>query len=826
MVVAWIAYPLVLAALGAGWGVLVQKLARTELNAALTIPVGLAAVIVVAGTCTAIGPLVRVAVPACAVGALVGLAWGRPWQRFERWPLLAAIGVVLAYGAPVLLSGHATFLGYLRLDDTATWFDLTDNLFAHGHSVAGLPPSTYRLDFMNYVGKSYPIGAFMIFGVGRALLRTDLAWVFDPYLACCTAAIALCIYVFAEPFVASPRRRALIAFLGAQPALLYGYYLWGGIKEVTAAFLLALATTLAAHALERRPRGVQLLPLALATGALITTISVAAAAWIVPGLVILLARWSWVARSTDARLRFRSVRSSAEAVGWLTAMAALCAIPSWIALRGFLAGDGYLFISGESAAPQHGLGNLLKPLSTFQLAGIWTVGDFRITAPLFPTAPLIAIVLAAAIAGVLYTVRRREFGLLLFAAVALCAIGILVLLDSSPWAMGKALAISSTALLTVALIAATMLWNHRRWGALVLAALTFGVCWSNLLGYHDALLAPAGRMSELAHIGKLVAGKGPTFINDYEIYADRHFLRDGAPVEPAEYRSVDLPTARGILLVKFAYADLDSFSVATLLPYRSIVIRDSPVESRPLSIYRLVWQGRYYALYQRPAHPATRIVTHFPLGDQARYPYCGNAEHGPSLPVCSIVPAAVPSCSLVRELGSEARNVGGRLVAYERPNPIVASADQMVWPAAWHHDAAAHTLTPNTPGTAVAHISVTVARTFELWLGGSFARGFEVSVDGRSVGHVTNQIFDIDGYAPVAKLRLTAGVHTIDLTYPQPDIWLPGTGDNHNTMLSAIVLQPLHSPPTRMLTVAPSNASALCGRSLDWLEVVAPDRGR
>ena len=89
---------------------------------------------------------------------------------------------------------------------------------------------------------------------------------------------------------------------------------------------------------------------------------------------------------------------------------------------------------------------------------------------------------------------------------------------------------------------------------------------------------------------------------------------------------------------------------------------------------------------------------------------------------------------------------------------------------------------------------------------------------------MTNQIFDIDGYVPVAKLRLTAGVHTIDITYPQPDIWLPGTGDNQHTMLSAIVLQPLHSPPTRMLTVAPSNASALCGRSLDWIEVVAPAR--
>ncbi len=88
-------------------------------------------------------------------------------------------------------------------------------------------------------------------------------------------------------------------------------------------------------------------------------------------------------------------------------------------------------------------------------------------------------------------------------------------------------------------------------------------------------------MAELARIGGLVAGKGPTFVNDYEIYADRYFLGSGAPVEPAEYRSADLPTSRGILLTKTAYADLESFSLPTLLPYRSIVIRDSPVESRP-----------------------------------------------------------------------------------------------------------------------------------------------------------------------------------------------------------------------------------------------------
>ena len=86
----------------------------------------------------------------------------------------------------------------------------------------------------------------MLLGVGRALTGIDIAWVFQPYLACCGAALALCLYALMEPMVPSARIRALLAFLAAQPALLYGYSLWGGIKELTAAFLLALGVALAA----------------------------------------------------------------------------------------------------------------------------------------------------------------------------------------------------------------------------------------------------------------------------------------------------------------------------------------------------------------------------------------------------------------------------------------------------------------------------------------------------------------------------------------------------------------------------------------------------
>jgi hypothetical protein len=855
MILSWLVYPLVLAALCAGWGVLVEKAGGAEVRDVLLLPVGFAAVLVVAGLLTAFSGSAPVATPLCAVGAVVGLVWGRPWRRLARWPVVAAIGVVLAYGAPVILSGHPTFLGYLRLDDSATWFDITDVIMGHGRSVAGLPPSTYALTFSGDVGPAYPLGAFVVLGVSRALTGIDVSWVFQPYLACCGAAIALCVYALAEPFVASPRLRALVAFLAAQPALLYGYSLWGGIKELTSAVLVALGAALAAAVVVRRPRhGRELLALAVCAGALLITLSVGAMAWIFPAFVVVVGAWLWRAYTGEDRDTERSSPSRHPAAPppprrpapaattpltspaprrdrdwwrgpivsslWLAGLTAACAVPLWAVVSTFLSNDAGLFNAGQNLATR--LGNLIQPLSGWQLGGIWTIGDFRLTASAFPTAPLIGIVVVFAAVTLFETVRRGQLGLLLYAAIALGGCAIFFVAGSTPWVMGKALAISSPALLTVALVGAAMLRSrYRPVGMIVLGVLAFGVLWSNVLGYHDALLAPYDRLRELQHIGDLVAGKGPTFINDYEVYGDRHFLRSGAPVEPAEYREADLPISRGVLLVKTAYADLDSFAYSTLFPYRSIVIRHSPVESRPPSIYHLVFAGTYYQLYQRPENPPTRILVHVPLGDQAQYPYCGNAENGPTLPLCSIAPAAVPSCPEVVALGRQAARDHARLVAYQRPLPIVIYGDQLRWPGLWYHDPVSHSLTANTPGTAIAHIRLAVPQAYQLWLGGIFSRGFVVAVDGRTVGVVKDQIADLDGYVPVAKLPLTAGVHTITVAYPHADL-TPGSGDNNYTILDNIALEPLQIPARAMLTVAPQQARLLCGRPLDWIEIVAP----
>ena len=179
---------------------------------------------------------------------------GRARRRIGRWPLLAAVGVLLVYGAPVMLSGQATFTGFIKLDDTATWFNIVDNVMSPTRArSSGEPPSTFTLVYTGDVGPTYPLGAFMLPGVARALTGIDIAWVFQPYLACCGAAVALCLYALMEPLVASPGCGRCWRSSAAQSALLYGYSLWGGIKELTAAFLLALGVALAAAILAAAP---------------------------------------------------------------------------------------------------------------------------------------------------------------------------------------------------------------------------------------------------------------------------------------------------------------------------------------------------------------------------------------------------------------------------------------------------------------------------------------------------------------------------------------------------------------------------------------------
>jgi hypothetical protein len=895
LISSWVLFPLVLAAVGAGWGVLVERVAGRRVDDSLLLPVGLAAALIVAGSVTTFSATAPAAVTLVAVGAAAGLvllvlsarrqhgapaASGDQASREDpasrrspfpdRWAMAAAIGALLVYGAPVLLSGHATFTGYVKLDDTATWFNVVDIVMSHSHSLAAMnsafhPASTFTQVFSGDVGEHYPLGAFMLLGVGHGLTGIDPTWIIQPYFACCAAALALGVYALIEGLVPSPRLRALVAFLSAQSALLYGYSLWGGIKEMTAAFVVVLGVALAAPLLRRPPasrRDVRaMFPLAVAGGALIQTLQIGGGGWAGPLLLVLAVAWLWQSR------RKSRLRLNLASVAGLVAMTAVLILPIWAALHSFLTNHfSALFSEGQTAAEK--FGNLVQPLSGWQLAGIWPAGDFRFTAPTWPTALLIAVVLIAAAAALWFSVRRRQYGPALYVGVVLIACGAAYLLGTTPWVMGKSLAISSPALLTAGLTGAAMLWSSRHgaatvaageaqadplsqppaqqvarpgwsrrhvWmlGPLAMLLMAGGVLWSNALAYSDVTLAPRARLAELQHIDGLVAGRGPTFVNEYEAYADRHLLREGAPVEPAEYRPVTLPLRNGAVLTKAAWANIDAFPLSTLLPYRSIVTRRSPVESRPPSIYKLVWQGRYYQLWQRPEPAPETILEHIPYGEPNTHPFCGNDENGESKPLCSIVPVAIPSCPQLLGFARTASKEHAELLASQRAIPVFAYGDQVLWPGTWIHESAARTLVPTEPGTAIGHIQVESSQHYELFLGGSFGRGFEVRVDGHKVGTVKDQLTGFSSYIPVADIFLTAGIHRFEYTYPHAGLTAGsgetvGTGefagDVHFTSLTAVVLQPLDFPRSELIRVPPAEARNLCGRPLEWVELVRASR--
>ncbi|HZL54360.1 MAG TPA: hypothetical protein VFC22_01915, partial [Solirubrobacteraceae bacterium] len=477
-------------------------------------------------------------------------------------------------------------------------------------------------------------------------------------------------------------------------------------------------------------------------------------------------------------------------------------------------------------------GNLTGALRGIQMAGIWLDGDFRS----FPNPPtssllnhlLIWCVIAAGAFAIAWTLRKRSIGLGLYVGIALVGLAVLSFRGTVPWLIGKSLAFSSPAVLLAGLAGAAILFSRERVvamlvGVVLLGAIAGGVLWSNYLQFHNVALAPRARLAELQKIGGMVAGKGPTFFNEYEIYGDRHFLRAGNPVEPAEYRDVNLPTLGNALLTDPAWADLDSFGLATFEPYRSLVVRIAPTESQPSSLYgeRPVWQGRYYQLWQQPAHPAHKVIEHFLLGDNVNDAYCGAASNVVSSPsACPIRPAAVPACKQVHALAATATTDHGELLAYQRTDPMVVRAGDLSYPTS----AAPALGAVAEPASWHLKLSHPV-KGYQLWLGGTFSRGFEATVDGRRIGDISDALNPVGAYERVgAPLDLSAGRHTITMIYHGESPFAPGSADTEvptYDQLTAVALAPPASG-VRYLTVKPAKASELCGRTLDWIEIIAP----
>lgn len=587
---AWLVFPALLALLSLGLGLLVERLGGTPLPGALLIPTGLAAIIVIARAAMTWDLTAELATPLVVIGAVGGLVLGRErvWPlRADRWAALAAAVVFVVFAAPVVLSGSASFAGYTILGDTAVHFVLADRIASDGTSLAGVEPSSYRQTLEAYFASGYPLGAHAALAAVRPLAFADVAWVFQPFLACIAAALALTLVGLLQGVVRSPWRRAAVAGLAAQPALAYSFAMQGSIKELVTLWLVALFTALAV--------GRHVLALAVAAAAGVAAIGIAVAAWLGP--VLLVGLWL-VARASPRDNR----RTALTALGF-AALVTVLSLPTLLDL-----GD-YLDVTEGVVTAQEEFGNLLGPLSLAQVFGVWLTGDYRmlpVSAPgidkLEVTYALIGVVAAAGLLGMAWLVRRRTLAPLLFFAVSIVAL-IYVTRKGSPWADAKALAIASPAVLLMAALGPVALEARgARLEALALAAvLAAGVLGSNALVYHDVSLAPRDRFAELEDVAERTEGRGPLLYTEFEEFG-KHFLRDSDPVGASESTTVPglSPATRAGTLPQFGYpsevsalrpADVDRFSV--------ILVRREPDADPPPSGYSLEWSGRYYEIWSR-----------------------------------------------------------------------------------------------------------------------------------------------------------------------------------------------------------------------------------
>ncbi len=110
----------------------------------------------------------------------------------------------------------------------------------------------------------------------------------DPaYMAWLAAALAAALWSLTRPLACLAAVRSAIAFIAAQSALLYGYYMWGGVKELAAAALIAGVAALIAPLASSRFSSRGLVLTAVMVGGLAGVLSAGGLIWVVPALAVL-----------------------------------------------------------------------------------------------------------------------------------------------------------------------------------------------------------------------------------------------------------------------------------------------------------------------------------------------------------------------------------------------------------------------------------------------------------------------------------------------------------------------------------------------------------
>jgi hypothetical protein len=786
-------YPLVLALLCVGAGLLVDRCSGGWLPGLLLPAVGAAALIGLSQLTTYVSHLAPATPYLMAAVAIAGFALGWPrvrtlarrWRAWRWQPVAPVLAYVLAL-APVLLAGRPTFSSYLTLSDSAFHMMGADFLLRHGQDYANLDLRNSYGEYVNdYYGTGYPSGADALFGGSGFLLGLPLIWAFQPFNAFILATAAGPAWLLLRRMGLEGGWAALGALTATVPALVYGYELIGSIKEITSvALILTLGTLVVLHPLWLRGRATGAIPFALVAAAGVSALGVGFGAWVLAAAAILA-----VIVVRDVAADPASARRTLRLIAVAVPVTLLAALPTWADLSKSLNVAQSIAVTG---AP----GNLATPLRATQVFGVWvwetykhppTGGDLAITSV------LIAITVVAIALGALRLLRGRDHALAAWIALTLI-VWAGVTAYSTTWVDAKTLMLTTPVVVVLAWGGvAALRASALRLLAPVLALVLFGgVVVSDAMQYHSSNLAPTARYQELESIDRRFAGQGPTLFADFDEYS-LYELRDldvGGPNFIYAPPALIGPGAR------YRYpVELDRVPPARLRAYPLIVTRRDPALARPPSAYRLLWQGAYYEVWGRRRDAPAAVADVALSGSRAQ------------------------QCARIERVARLASHDGGTLVAATSPELVRIRLHRTLHPARWTH--VREGLLLSGPGRLSAAFEVPRAGVWDVWLEGQIMPTVTLGVDGHRLASIAAQLGGnsvvLNAMAPVP-VSLSAGRHRLSLSRGGFTL---GPGEGGSAYLYGLFLTPAGPAAQQPLRRAsPDDWRALCDRSHEWIEVV------
>jgi hypothetical protein len=792
-------YPLVLAILCAGAGLLVDRVSGGSAPVALVPVLGVAALIAVSQLSTYVVALAPATPYLLAALAAAGFGARRSelrelaarWRAWA-WPVAASVLAFVLALAPVLFSGRATFSSYLTLSDSAFHMQGADYLIHHGQDFSHLDLSSSYGQYMNaYYNTSYPSGADTLFGGSAGLLGLSLMWAYQPFNAFLLAIAVGPAWVLLRSLGLARAWAALGALVASVSALVYAYELIGSIKEVASLpMVLALGALVVSHRGSLRAGARAAIPFALVSAAGVSALGIGFGAWVLAAAAVLLA-----VTLADLRARRQTLRGVLALASTGVAVLFVGALPTWLDLSGSLS-------VARGIAATSNPGNLRTPLRPVQVFGVWLVESYKLLpagAARSATYALAAITFGAAVLGAARVLRGRRFAFAGWLALTLAVWGVFAASTATTWVQAKVLMLTSAPVVVIAWVGLATLWSSRlRLLAPALGvALAGGVIASDAVQYHASNLAPTARFRELASVDSRFSGRGPALFTDfdeYSLYALRN-LEVGGPNFEHPPPALDPTRVVGVGAYRYPVV-LDRVPPASLLAYPLIVTRRDPSERRPPSAYRLAWYGAYYEVWARsPRAPAALAVAELPA-------------------------ARAHQCARIAALAPLAARAGARLVAAETPALARISLASRRLPHGWGRAGAGVAM--RSAGSLTLRFTLPHGGAWELWLQGQVMPKVGVAVDGRRLASVSAQLGGnsvVPNTLTPLRVALRAGPHTLTLTRGRFSI-VPGNG-GFADVYGAFLTPAGASIDAPLALVAPGRWRELCSRSHEWVEVVA-----